>query len=649
MAAGGTDPQPVDHLTGWPAEDKRNEERSLALKIVIVGNGKVGFSLAEQLVREKYDVVIVDMREDTLRRAADALDIMSVKGNGISAATLIEAGVPEADLLVAATNSDEINMVCCLTAKHLGAKYAIARIRNPEYNTGLSDLKRNMGIDMVINPENATAVEISRLLRFPPAANIETFCRGRVELIGFRLLEDDFLVNRPLHALSDQVKQLSLLFCAVERPGGEVAIPNGAFVPQAGDKLYLIGRPSSLDQFFRLLGRYSPKVKSVFIVGGGKISLYLSAVLEKMKMRVKIVEIQKERCRFISERLPHTTVICGDGTDQELLESERMTASDAFVALTDRDEDNLILSLYAMQKGVQKVVTKSNRQNYAGIAQTIGLDSVISPKMITAAQILQVVRGMQNSQGSVMNTLYRIADGSAEAMEFTASANTRNLGVPLKELRLRKGILIAVLARGGDIIIPEGSSSIQEGDSVILISRDLRILDLNDIYEDEAPSPSREEAMNIKLVLRLVGRVMAAESFTLFFPMAVALLYGESPTPFLLSILIILAVSLPLASMRAEKHFFLREGFVSVGLIWLVTGVVGGLPFYFSGYFESFVDCIFETCSGFTTTGATILVDIEALPRGILFWRSFTHWLGGMGVLVLATAILPSLGVPSTT
>ena len=455
------------------------------MKIVIVGNGKVGFSLAEQLVREKYDVVIVDMREDTLRRAADALDIMSVKGNGISAATLIEAGVPEADLLVAATNSDEINMVCCLTAKHLGAKYTIARIRNPEYNTGLSDLKRNMGIDMVINPENATAVEISRLLRFPPAANIETFCRGRVELIGFRLLEDDFLVNRPLHALSDQVKQLSLLFCAVERPGGEVVIPNGSFVPQAGDRLYIIGRPSSLDQFFRLLGRYSPKVKSVFIVGGGKISLYLLAVLEKMKMRVKLVEIQEERCRLISEKLPHTTVICGDGTDQELLESERLAAADAFVALTDRDEDNLILSLYAMQKGVQKVVTKSNRQNYARIAQTIGLDSVISPKQITAAQILQVVRGMQNSQGSVMNTLYRIADGSAEAMEFTASANTRHLGVPLKDLHLRKGILIAVLARGGDIIIPEGSSSIQEGDSVILISRDLRILDLNDIYEDE--------------------------------------------------------------------------------------------------------------------------------------------------------------------
>ena len=282
---------------------------------------------------------------------------MSVKGNGVSTDTLREAGAEDADLLVAATNSDEVNMVCCLTAKHLGAKYTIARIRNPEYNLGLHELKKNMGIDMVINPENATAVEISRLLRFPSAANIETFCRGRVELMGFRLQEGDFLVNQPLHALSAQVKQLSLLVCAVDRDG-EVTIPNGSFVPQVGDKLYLIGRPTSLDQFFRLLGRYSPKVKTVFIVGGGKISVYLTAILEKMKMRVKIVELSEKRCRLVSEMMPRTTVICGDGTDQELLESERMSAADAFVALTDRDEDNLIISLYAMQQGMHKVVTK---------------------------------------------------------------------------------------------------------------------------------------------------------------------------------------------------------------------------------------------------------------------------------------------------
>ena len=348
------------------------------MRIVIVGNGKVGFSLAEQLVSEKYDVTIVDMRDDALRRASDALDIMSVKGNGVSAATLQEAGAQNADLLVAATNSDEVNMVCCLTAKRLGSKYTIARIRNPEYNAGLHDLKKNMGIDMVINPENATAVEISRLLRFPSAANIETFCRGRVELMGFRLQQDDFMVDQPLHALSSQVKKLSLLFCAVDREG-EVIIPNGSFVPRAGDKLYLIGRPTSLDQFFHLLGRYSPKVKSVFIVGGGKISLYLAALLDKMHIRIKVVELNENRCRLVSETLPHATVICGDGTDQELLESERMTAADAFVALTDRDEDNLIISLYAMQKGLHKVITKSNRQNYAGIARAVGLDSVISP------------------------------------------------------------------------------------------------------------------------------------------------------------------------------------------------------------------------------------------------------------------------------
>lgn len=457
------------------------------MKIIIIGTGKVGFSLAEQLLNEKHDITIVDTQDSALRRATDALDIMSVKGNGVSTDTLREAGAEDADLLVATTNSDEVNMVCCLTAKHLGAKYTIARIRNPEYNLGLHELKKNMGIDMVINPENATAVEISRLLRFPSAANIETFCRGRVELMGFRLQEGDFLVNQPLHALSAQVKQLSLLVCAVDRDG-EVTIPNGSFVPQVGDKLYLIGRPTSLDQFFRLLGRYSPKVKTVFIVGGGKISVYLTAILEKMKMRVKIVELSEKRCRLVSEMMPRTTVICGDGTDQELLESERMSAADAFVALTDRDEDNLIISLYAMQQGMHKVVTKCNRQNYTGIARAVGLDSVISPKLITAAQILQLVRGMQNSQGSVMNTLYRIADGKTEAMEFTVGPSTRHLNVPLRDLHLHKGILIAVIMRDGEIIIPEGSSCIQEGDSVIIISRDRPIQDLNDIYAEEEGS-----------------------------------------------------------------------------------------------------------------------------------------------------------------
>ena len=457
------------------------------MKIVIVGNGKVGYSLAEQLVKEFHDITIVDIQDDALRRAADALDIMTVRGNGVSAATLRDADVGNADMVVAATNSDEINMVCCLTAKNMGAKFTIARIRNQEYNAGLEDLKKTMSINMVINPENATANEIARLLRFPSAANIDTFCRGRVELMGFRLQEKDFVVGKPISALSNQVKKLSLLFCAVDR-GGEVIIPNGSFVPQTGDKLYMIGRPSSLDQFFRLLGRYAPKVKNVFIVGGGKISMYLADILRNMNMRVKLVEQSEARCRQISENMPDVTVICGDGTDQELLESERLPATDAFVALTDRDEENLIVSLYAMQQGVGKVITKSNRQNYAGIARAIGLDSVISPKAITAAQIVQVVRGMQNSQGSVMNALYRIADGAAEAMEFTVSSATRNLGQPLRSLRLKEGVLLAVIVRGGEIIIPEGASCLQAGDSVIIISRDSGIQDLNDIYDSDDAS-----------------------------------------------------------------------------------------------------------------------------------------------------------------
>ena len=458
------------------------------MKIIIVGSGKVGFTLAEQLVREQHDVTIVDLREESLRRASDMLDVMVIHGNGVSTSTLREAGADTADLLVAATNSDEVNMVCCLTAKNMGTGYTIARIRDLEYSNSLVELRRNLKIDMVINPENATAIEISRLLRFPPAANIETFFRGRVELMGFRLQDGDFLVGTPFYSLPPQVKELSLLFCAVER-GKSVVIPNGSFVPQIGDKLYLVGRPESLDQFFRLLGRYAQKVHHVFILGGGKISVYLARILEKMGMKLKIVELDEAQCRIISEKFPKSMVIHGDGSDQELLESERFSASDAFVALTDRDEDNLIISLYAMQQGIPKVVAKANRQNYAGIARAIGLESVISPKAITAAQILHRVRGMQNSQGSVMNSLHRIADGAAEAMEFTVRSTTRYLNVPLKDLRLKSGILIAVIMRGRDIIIPEGSSSIQEGDSVILISRGRLILDLNDIYEDDGPFP----------------------------------------------------------------------------------------------------------------------------------------------------------------
>ena len=454
------------------------------MKIIIVGDGKVGFALAEHLSQEEHDVTVIDTNDDALRRASETLDVLCVKGNGASLAALQEAAAAAADIVIAATSRDEVNMVCSLAAKGLGAKYTIARVRNVEYAQEVSLLKDALGIDLVINPENAAAVEISRLLRFPPAANLETFCRGRVELISFRVREGDFVADQPLSALSGKLQALPMLFCAAEREGEDVVIPDGSFVPRVGDRLYLIGQPSGLTAFFRLLGRHTPQSRDVFLVGGGRIAYYLAAILERQGMKVKIVERDEARCRVLSEQLPHATILCGDGTDQQLLEEENVAASDAFVALTDRDEDNLIVALYAMQQGIPKVVAKSNRQNYAGIAHAVGLDSVISPKLLTAGQILQVVRGMQNSKGSVMNALYKIADGHAEAMEFVANETTRHQGVPLRELKLKKGILVAVLVHQGRIIIPDGSSVISGGDTVILVSRSHGILDINDIYEE---------------------------------------------------------------------------------------------------------------------------------------------------------------------
>ena len=444
----------------------------------------MGFALAEHLSQEEHDVTVIDTNDDALRRASEALDVLCVKGNGASLAALQEAEAGTADIVIAATSRDEVNMVCSLAAKGLGAKYTIARVRNVEYAQEVSLLKDALGIDLVINPENAAAVEISRLLRFPPAANLETFCRGRVELISFRVREGDFVADQPLSALSGKLQALPMLFCAAEREGEDVVIPDGSFVPRVGDRLYLIGQPSGLTAFFRLLGRHTPQSRDVFLVGGGRIAYYLAAILERQGMKVKIVERDEARCRVLSEQLPHATILCGDGTDQQLLEEENVAASDAFVALTDRDEDNLIVALYAMQQGIPKVVAKSNRQNYAGIAHAVGLDSVISPKLLTAGQILQVVRGMQNSKGSVMNALYKIADGHAEAMEFVANETTRHQGVPLRELKLKKGILVAVLVHQGRIIIPDGSSVISGGDTVILVSRSHGILDINDIYEE---------------------------------------------------------------------------------------------------------------------------------------------------------------------
>lgn len=455
------------------------------MNIIIAGAGKVGLNVAGHLVAEGHNVTVVDTSQETLDRASNQLDVMCVKGNCASRGALLNAGAHDADMVIAATSSDEINLLCCHCARSFGVAYTVARVRSTEYSGDLEAMKQDLGIDMVVNPEMATAVEISRLLRFPNAANIDTFARGRVEIISFHIQNGDFLAGRSLADLSSKIRDLPVLLCAVER-GEEVSIPNGSFVLRQEDKIYLAGTLAGISQFFKLLGRNNHKIRSAFIIGGGRITFYLVNVLERLGISCKVVEKNAARCRELAELFPHSLIIHGDGTDPELLTEERMESSDAFIALTDRDEDNLIMSLYAHQMGVPKVVAKSSRQNYTAIAHSAGVESVVSPKLTTADQILRLVRGIKNSKGTVMTALYRIAGGRAEAMEFLVSRSTRYLGVPLQDLRqkLKEGVLIAVVVRGDQVVIPNGSTFLQEGDYVIVVARGGGILDLNDIFLD---------------------------------------------------------------------------------------------------------------------------------------------------------------------
>lgn len=418
------------------------------MKIIIVGAGKVGVTIAENLSAENHDVTVIDTNNEVLGKVSDTLDVLCLRGNGASIGVLRSAGVDKCDMLIAATDRDELNMVCCLTAKKLGAKYTVARIRDYVYAQELIQLKTEMDIDMVVNPENSTARQISRLLRYPEARDVETFCRGKVELIGIRVEKDDVLLGGPLSVLKRRLGNLPILFCAVRR-GAETIIPNGDTSFLEGDKVYVIGEPVNMSRFFRVTGRQSHKIKSAVIVGGGRISVYLAELLAGTNIDVKIVERDRSKCVELCEVLPKTMIINGDGTDQDLLVEENLTKAGAFVSLTGDDEANMITSLYAKQIGVHKAIAKVNRQSYYGIIDSLNIDSVISPKVITAYAILKVIRGMQDTHGSKMETLYSIADGGAEAIEFEIGGDAPYLGVPLKDLRIKKGIILAVIVRRG--------------------------------------------------------------------------------------------------------------------------------------------------------------------------------------------------------
>lgn len=451
------------------------------MKIIIIGDGKVGHTLAENLSKEGNDVTIIDKDPEPLKKASEYLDVMCIKGNGVSTKVLMEAGVKDADLLIAATTSDEMNMVCCLTAKKLGAAHTIARIRDPEYASELSVLKRELGLDMVINPELECAREIGRVLSHPTAVEVEPFAKGRVELVEIKVTGNMAVAGMKLKEISAGINQ-SILIGAVQREG-EVIIPNGESRIEENDMINIIGRPVDVHDFCSRVVPDSNRVRNVMIIGGGRVAYYLAEYLEEAKIRAKIIEIDRDRCYELSELLPNTLIINGDGSEETVLDSENLGDMDAFVAVTGRDEENLLTSLYARQRGVNKVVAKINKITYASLIKNMGIDSVVSPKQITANGIIRYVRGLKNAMGNPVETLYRIIDGKAEALEFIAGQSTKFLNIPLKDLRLKKGILVAAIVRKNEIIIPHGKDVIKPGDSVILIVKDQRFSDFNDIVE----------------------------------------------------------------------------------------------------------------------------------------------------------------------
>lgn len=451
------------------------------MRIIIVGDGKVGYTLAERLSQENHDIVIIDKNENALRRADDALDVLCIPGSGASLHVLEEAGVDRADLFIAATSGDEMNMVCCLMARKLGARYTIARVRDPAYTDGLKLLKQELGLAMIINPEETTAKEIARILCFPQLNSIEGFGHGRLEMAGFRVLEKDPIVGHPISSFAKKLPA-NVLFCAMER-NGHVTIPDGNTVWMPGDDAYIIGVTASLHAFFKYLGRPNTKVRNVLIAGGGRITHYLAKELLRQDMAVKIIELDERAAFALSSDLPEAMIIQGDGTDQKILQSEGLGQMDAFVALTDRDEENLMVSLYAHAQKVPKVIAKSNRINYSDLVRRIGVDSVISPKLLAADHITRYVRALSNTEGSIIETLVRIVQGQAEMLEFSACPRSGLVGKPLHQLPLKKGVLIVGLIRADKTIVPRGDTIIQPNDHVVAITHGLGLVDLDDLLE----------------------------------------------------------------------------------------------------------------------------------------------------------------------
>ena len=450
------------------------------MKIIIVGCGKIGKSMIASLTSEGHDITIVDKNSQVLNETADAFDVIGVCGNAVDCDTLMEAGVSNADLLVSLTDSDEVNMLTCHLARNLGVKHSVARIRHPEYNDeGLVFLRQHLSISISINPELLIAEEINNILQLPSAVKVERFSSRNIEMVEIILPKDSAINGLNLIKVRERYRA-NYLICTVQR-NNQVFIPDGRFELQAGDRIGLVAEHGETKKLLSMLGLLRKQAKSVMILGGGKPSYYLAKKLLSLGVDVKIIEKKLENCEFLASELPGAVIINGDGAQQELLLEEGIGHMDAFVTLTGMDEQNIMLSLFASMQNVPKVVAKINRDELVAMAKKIGVETIISPSQLSTNVIVRYARALKNTKGSNVETLYKLLDGNAEALEFKVAKDSKSIGIPFKNIKLKPNILIAGITRDTQIIIPSGNDMILAGDRVIVIAAEQRLNDLDDI------------------------------------------------------------------------------------------------------------------------------------------------------------------------
>ena len=448
------------------------------MNLVIIGMGKVGSTLVESFVKENHDIVVVDVNSALVSDIVNRFDVKGVVGGGLERSVLLDAGVQKADFLIACTTRDEANILCCVLGKKLGAKRTIARVRDPEYFKEMENMREVLGLDFFFNPEFRTAAEISEVLKFPSALNVENFAGGMVNMVEFRIENGNPLIGKSVKDISAEYDNKFLI--AIVYRGEEAFIPRGDFIIERGDNIHIIATETEIASFTKRLKIFKPCAKTVMIIGGGKIAYYLAQRLIDANVSVKIIENDKVRTSELAEDLPKATVILGDGTEQELLAEEGLKGSDAFVALTGMDEENVIVSLFAKQEGVSKVISKVDKPSIFDMVKMFGLDTVVSPRTVIANHIIRFVRAHQADSGSGINTLYKLHD-KVEALEFNVEKDFGGIGVPLKDLGLKRNILIGGIVRGREYILPDGNSKLLVGDKVIVVTAVSQITQLGQI------------------------------------------------------------------------------------------------------------------------------------------------------------------------